>query len=143
MLSIKVTSLRASLVNISCIFSNSQSLSRPPCLCLHCSVAPAGHRMRAAAGLHLRRSLRRLVVGHHRHRAGRRRPAPVRPPSNESAFQNPSVSLKPSTFLPFQIARFVLQGLINTPPPLLTVAGGGAEALGSLFLSGLSAEGEK
>lgn len=140
MLSIKVTSLRASLVNISCIFSNSQSwrLSRPPCLCFHCAVAPAGHRMRAAAGLHLRRSLRRLVVGHHRHRAGRRRPAPVRPPSNESAFQNPSVSLKPSTFLPFQIARFVLQGLINTPPPLLTVAGGGRGARLPFFIRTVS-----
>lgn len=49
--------------------------------------------MWATAGLHLRCSLWCLVAWHHRHRAGRWRPAPVWPASNESPFQNTQVIL--------------------------------------------------
>lgn len=61
--------------------------SLPPFVCL-C----AGHRLRAAVRLLVRRPLWCLVSGHHRHRASRRRPPTSRDASRQGPFQDPAVS---------------------------------------------------
>lgn len=69
----------------SCVLRKSGSIA-------HCAVLSAGHSLRAAVRLLVRRPLRRVVAGHHRHRAGRWRPPAGRDAPSQGPLQDPAVS---------------------------------------------------